>query len=157
MASWKSLIAAFALLAAGAATTAAAQEMSFRSGVVTAVAPIQVAAVTAGQASAAPSRTGGAMGRAMGRMASRAAARMGGEYGYEAASLASGVTQDTMDAAARAPRAGSTTTTTTAYMVMIRFDDGQESAIQSVDASQLAPGSRVRVFGSGNAAQIVAQ
>lgn len=155
MASWKSLIAAFALLAAGAATTAAAQEMSFRSGVVTAVAPIQVAAGHAGQASAAPSRTGGAMGRAMSRMASRAAARMGGEYGYEAASLASGVTQDTMDAAARAPQAGAATTT--AYMVMIRFDDGQESAIQSVDASRLAPGNRVRVFGSGSAAQIVAQ
>lgn len=155
MKSWLSKAAIAMLVAAIASTAASAQEMSFRSGVVTAVAPIQVAAGSAGQTAAAPTRTGGAMGRAMARMASRAAARMGGEYGYEAASLASGATQDTMDAAARAPQAGAATTT--AYMVMIRFDDGQETAIQSFDASRLAPGSRVRVFGSGSAAQIVAQ
>lgn len=42
-------------------------------------------------------------------------------------------------------------------MVMIKFDDGSESAIQSAQANALRVGTRVRVFGSGSAAQIVAE
>ncbi len=157
MKSWLSTAAVALMMAAIATTTtAAAQEMSFRSGVVTGIAPVQVAASQTISSNSAPSQTGGALGRAMGRFAGRAAARIGGEYSYDAASIASGATQDTLASAnTRAPAAGGATTT--AYMVMIRFDDGQESAIQIADASNLKSGGRVRVFGSGSAAQIVPQ
>lgn len=129
---------------------AAAQEMSFRSGVITGITPVQVPASTSQQA--APTRTGGAFGRALGRVAGRAASRVTGEYSYEAYDMASSATQDVVGGAAAAPGAAMMT----AYMVMLRFDDGSESAIRAPSADRLRVGARARVFGTGSSAQIVA-
>lgn len=133
---------------------AAAQEMSFRSGTITGINPMQVAA-TATTQQREPSRTNGAFGRALGRMAGRAASRVTGEYSYEAYEVASGAAQDVVAGAAAAPAPGSQTVT--AFMVMMRFDDGSESAIRAARADGLRVGARARVFGSGESAQIVAE
>jgi len=130
-----------------------AQEMSFRSGTVTGISTMQVP-VTAGQQRSEPSRGGGALGRALGRMAGRAASRVTGEYSYEAYEVASGVTRDVVEGAAT-PTAGGAMATV--FMVMLRFDDGSESAIRAADASGLRVGARARVFGSGDSARIVAE
>lgn len=128
----------------------AAQEMSFRSGLITGISPMQVAA--SGQQQSKPSQTSGAFGRALGRMAGRAASRVTGEYSYEAYEVASGAARDVVDGAAAAPAAGGQTVT--AYMVMIKFDDGSESAIRAASADGLKVGARARVFGTGQGAQI---
>ena len=60
-----------------------------------------------------------------------------------------------MSAAAAAPAAGARTVT--AYMVMLRFDEGGESAIRAASVDNLRVGARARVFGSGANAQIVAE
>ena len=144
-----------AALACGMALTAsnvAAQEMSFRSGLITGISPMQIAAAAA-QQQAKPSQTTGALGRALGRMAGRAASRVTGEYSYEAYEVASGAAQDVVQGAAAAPTAG--VPTVTAYMVMLKFDDGSESAIRAASADGLRVGARARVFGAGQSAQIV--
>lgn len=130
----------------------AAQEMSFRSGLITGISPMQVAAAAA-QQQAKPSQAGGAFGRALGRMAGRAASRVTGEYSYEAYEVASGAAQDVVQGAVAAPAAG--VQTVTAYMVMLKFDDGSESAIRAPSADGLRVGARARVFGTGQSAQIV--
>ncbi len=131
---------------------AGAQEMSFRSGVVTGITPVQVAAAQSQQSP--PSRGGGALGRALGRVAGRAASRVSGEYAYEAYDVASGTARDLVDVAT-VP--GAAAGTVTAYLVTLRFDDGSESAIRSAEAGALRVGARARVFGSGASAQIVAE
>jgi len=144
-----------AALACGMAFTASnvtAQEMSFRSGLITGISPMQVAAAAAEQ-QAKPSQTTGALGRALGRMAGRAASRVTGEYSYEAYEVASGAARDVVEGAAAAPAAG--VPTVTAYMVMLKFDDGSESAIRAASADGLRVGARARVFGTGQSAQIV--
>jgi len=144
-----------AALACGMAFTAsnvAAQEMSFRSGLITGISPMQVAAGAA-QPQAKPSQTTGALGRALGRMAGRAASRVTGEYSYEAYEVASGAARDVVEGVAAAPAAG--VPTVTAYMVMLKFDDGSESAIRAASADGLRVGARARVFGTGQSAQIV--
>ena len=146
-------ITLFACVMALAVSNVSAQEMSFRSGLITGISPIQVAAA-AQQQQAAPSRTGGAFGRALGRIAGRAAANVAGEYSYDAYQVASGVAQDAASAAAAAPAGAQMVT---AYMVMLKFDDGSESAIQAASANGLQVGARARVFGSGAGAQIVAE
>src|SRR5690606_41587102 len=98
-----------------------------------------------------PTAAGNALTRSLSRVAGRAASRAT-DGSYEAYDVASSVTRDataSTTTAASAPRAG------TAYMVMIRFDDGSESAIQSADAGGLAVGDPVRVLGSGQTAQII--
>lgn len=145
-----------AVLACGvtwAGSDAAAQEMSFRSGVITAITPMQVEAA-ATQPKAAASQGGGAFARALGRAAGRAASRVTGEYSYEAYDIASSTTRDLVTGAA-APTAGARMVT--AYMVMLRFDDGTESAVRAASADSLRVGARARVFGSGNNAQVVAE
>ncbi|MGO3127725.1 MAG: hypothetical protein ACTIJY_06610 [Luteimonas sp.] len=146
---WRSMLVSVAVLAF---SSVSAQEMSFRSGLITGISPLQVAAAAAGQQQAAPSRTSGAFGRALGRMAGRAASRVTGEYSYEAYEVASGAARDVMDGAVAAPAGGQTVT---AYMVMMRFDDGSETAIQAANVAGLNVGSRARVFGSGASARIV--
>ena len=143
----------FACVVGLAASNVSAQEMSFRSGLITAISPNQVA-VASQQQAAAPSRTSGAFGRALGRIAGRAASNVAGEYAYDAYQVASGVAQDAVAGAASTPAAGQAVT---AYMVMLKFDDGSESAIQSAHTNGLQVGSRARVFGSGASAQIVAE
>lgn len=150
--SW-TLAAVLACAAALTGVNAAAQEMSFRSGVITAITPMQVEAPAERQANR-PSRGGGAFGRALGRAAGRAASRVTGEYSYEAYDIASGTTRDLVDGAT-APAAGARLVT--AYMVMLRFDDGSESAVRAPSADRLRVGARARVFGSGNDARIVAE
>ncbi len=143
-----------AVMACGLAALAGpamAQEMTFRSGVITGITPMQVEAAAAPQA---PSRSSGAFGRALGRMAGRAASRVTGEYTYEAYDVASSATGDLVNAAT-APTAGARTVT--AYMVMLRFDEGGESAIRAASVDNLRVGARARVFGSGANAQIVAE
>lgn len=135
-----------------AGAPAVAQEMSFRSGVITAITPMQVEAAAAQQQ--APSRTGGAIGRALGRAAGRAAARVTGDYSYETYEIANSTAQDLAGTVAAAP-AG--VRTITAYMVMLKFDDGNESAIRAASADSLRVGARARVFGTGSNAQIVAE
>lgn len=142
----------FACVTALAVSNASAQEMSFRSGLITGISPIQVAA--AQQQQAAPSRTSGAFGRALGRIAGRAAANVAGEYSYDAYQVASGAAQDVASAAATTPAGAQMVT---AYMVMLKFDDGSESAIQAAHTNGLQVGARARVFGSGASAQIVAE
>jgi len=144
--------AALACAMALTASNVAAQEMSFRSGLITGISPMQVAAAAA-QQQAKPSQTTGALGRALGRMAGRAASRVTGEYSYEAYEVASGAAQDVVQGAAAAPAAG--VPTVTAYMVMLKFDDGSESAIRAASADGLRVGARARVFGAGQSAQIV--
>ncbi len=136
-----------------AAFAATAQEMSFRSGTITGISPMQVPA-SASAPRSEPSRTGGAFGRVLGRVAGRAASRVTGEYSYEAYEVASGVARDVVDVAA-APAPGGAMVT--AFMVMLRFDDGSESAIRAASANGLRVGARARVFGSGDSAQIVAE
>lgn len=150
------LVLAAALVCGTALTTfaAAAQEMSFRSGTITGISSMQVAASATPQQSA-PSRTGGAFGRALGRMAGRAASRVTGEYSYEAYEVASEAAQDVVSVAAAPAAAGGQMVT--AFMVMLRFDDGSESAIRAASANGLSVGARARVFGSGDGAQIVAE
>ncbi|VXB96040.1 conserved exported hypothetical protein [Luteimonas sp. 9C] len=145
---WGALLLCAAALAAG---HVAAQEMSFRSGLITGISPMQVPA--SAQPQTKPSQTGGAFGRALGRMAGRAASRVTGEYSYEAYEVASGATRDMVEGATAAPAAGAQMVT--AYMVMIRFDDGSESAIRAASANGLQVGARARVFGTGQSAQIV--
>jgi outer membrane lipoprotein SlyB len=142
------LLIGFALLFASAG--ASAQEMSVRKGVVTSIAPIQVDVQS--QAPQRKSATGGAFGRALSRTVGRAAARVAGDHSYDAYDVASSATRD---ATTNAGSGGATVEKATAYMVMIRFDDGTESAIQAADASRLAVGGRVNVFGSGASAQVV--
>ncbi|MDR7192220.1 hypothetical protein [Luteimonas terrae] len=125
--------------------------MSFRSGLITGISPMQVAATA--QQQAKPSQTTGAFGRALGRVAGRAASRVTGEYSYEAYEVASGAARDVVEGAAAAPAAGGQAVT--AYMVMMRFDDGTESAIRAASAEGLKVGARARVFGAGQSAQIV--
>ncbi len=146
---WIAMLACGAVLAVA---NVAAQEMSFRSGLITGISPMQVAAAAAPQ-QAKPSQAGGAFGRALGRMAGRAASRVTGEYSYEAYEVASGAAQDVVQGAAAAPAAG--VPTVTAYMVMLKFDDGSESAIRAASADGLRVGARARVFGTGQSAQIV--
>lgn len=146
-------IGALACGLAMAAMSTSAQEMSFRSGTVTGISPIQVAA-TASTQQAKPARTTGALGRALGNMAGRAASRVGGGYSYDAYQVASSATQDVVEGVGAAPVAGGTVT---AYMVLMRFDDGSESAIQAAGLDGLAVGKRARVFGAGAGAQIVAE
>ncbi|MBB1061482.1 hypothetical protein [Marilutibacter spongiae] len=148
----KTLFATLFLAAAGlcASLQASAQEVGIRKGEVTAIAPVEVEAPPAQPARS--SATGGALSRSLSRLAGRAAARATGGYSYDAYDVASSATRDATDAAAEvanAPKAG------VAYMVMIRFDDGSESAIQTDDASKLAVGGRVRVLGSGSSAQLI--
>ncbi|WP_394003986.1 hypothetical protein ACF3M1_03530 [Luteimonas sp. WGS1318] len=130
---------------------ASAQEMTFRSGVITGITPMQVEA--AAGAPPAASRTAGAFGRALGRAAGRAASRVTGEYTYEAYDVASSTTSDLVGSMA----ATSGARTVTAYMVMLRFDEGGESAIRAANVDTLRIGARARVFGSGASAQIVAE
>jgi len=144
---------AFACVVALMASNVPAQEMAFRSGLITAISPIQVA-VASQQQAAAPSRTSGALGRALGRIAGRAASNVAGEYAYDAYQVASGAAQDVVASGAATPAIGQSAT---AYMVMLKFDDGSESAIQSTHTNGLQVGSRARVFGSGAGAQIVAE
>lgn len=136
----------FALLA----FTVSAQEMSVRKGVVTGISPIQVQGQ--GSQSGQSSAAGGVMGRMFGRAIGRAAVRASGQYAYEVAEVADGAIQDATSGAASGGGR-----TVTAYMVMIRFDDGNESAIQSAQSNNLRVGGRVRVFGSGSSSQIVAE
>lgn len=129
-----------------------AQEMSFRSGVVTGISPIQVQGQQASSNSGG-SATGGALGRMFGRALGRAVGKAVGDsqMAYDASSVAQGMAQD-----ATTTRQQGGGPTSTAYMVMIRFDDGNQSAIQSPHANNLKVGGRVKVFGSGSSAQIVA-
>lgn len=127
--------------------------MSVRKGVITGISPIQVSAEPSPE-----KRTGSAttskLGRIFGRVIGRTVAKAAGEYGYEAAEVASGVAQDVADGAGTKSAAGSGNRVT-AYLVMIRFNDGNESAIQSAAVDNLRVGGRVRVFGSGSSTQIV--
>lgn len=132
---------------------ASAQETSFRRGVVTGLSPIQVQAQQAAGSSGG-SRAGGALGRVFGRALGRAVSKAAGEYSYEAYDVANSTVQDVASGAAGNGSAGKQVT---AYMVTIRFDDGNESAIQSAQAGNLRVGGRVKVFGSGSSAQIVAE
>jgi outer membrane lipoprotein SlyB len=119
---------------------------------VTGVTPIQVQAQQASTGGGG-SRVGGALGRMFGRAVGKAVSRATGEYSYEAYDVANSAAQDV----AQGATSGGDGKQVTAYMVMIKFDDGSESAIQSAQANTLRVGSRVRVFGSGSSAQIVAE
>ncbi|MGQ4659589.1 hypothetical protein [Lysobacter sp. F6437] len=141
------LIAA-ALLAVS--ISAAAQEVAIRKGVVTGIAPVQVQ--TQAAEPQRPSATGNALTRSLARLAGRTAANATGGYSSEAYDVASSATRDATDTA-RVAAPG--TQTSAAYMVMIRFDDSSESAIQTADASRLSVGDQVRVLGSGDSAQII--
>jgi outer membrane lipoprotein SlyB len=144
------LLIGFALLFASAG--ASAQEMSVRKGVVTSIAPIQVDVQS--QPPKRKSATGGALGRSLGRVFGRAASRATGGHSYEAYDVASSATRDVADSVTSGAGPDEAQKTT-AYMVMIRFDDGTESAIQTAEANGLAVGGRVNVFGSGASAQVV--
>ena len=134
-----------------------AQEMSFRKGVVTGISPIQVQAQQQQASNGGNSRVGGALGRMFGRAVGRAASRATGEYSYEAYDVANSAAQDVASGATSGGGAPAAGKTTSAFMVMVKFDDGSESAIQSAQVSNLRIGGRVRVFGSGSSAQIVAE
>lgn len=149
----KLMIAALVFGGMFSSALATAQEMSFRRGVVTGIAPIQVQAQAQTQtASSGSTATGGALGRAFGRALGRVAAKAGGEYGYEAANVASSVVQDVASTPRSSPAAGGTVA---AYVIMIRFDNGSESAIQAASANGLRVGGKVNVIGSGSATQVV--
>ncbi|WP_143703859.1 hypothetical protein [Luteimonas rhizosphaerae] len=137
-----------ALVFAAASAGADAQEMQLRSGVVTAITAIQQA--VAAQPRPA-SNGGGALGRAFGRVAGRAVGRMtnDGVLANDAYQISSGLGQDLTAGQGGAQATG------TAYLVLVRFNDGTESAIQTASASNLAIGHRVRVIGTGNSAQVV--
>lgn len=150
-ASWPIAFATMLMLMLASAASFA-QETSFRSGVVTDITPIQVPAQA--QPQQQNNRTTGALGRMLGRAAGRAVSRVTGDYSYDAYQVANATTQDVVaDVAAGATASGGQTET--AYMVLVKFDDGQESAIQIPNASHLSKGGRVRVFGSGRSIQIV--
>lgn len=141
-------LVAVALLAVS--LSAAAQEVAIRKGVVTGIAPVQVQ--TQAAQPQRPSATGNALTRSLARLAGRTAANATGGYSSEAYDVASSVTRDATDSATSAASAAQTGT---AYMVMIRFDDSSESAIQTADASRLVVGDQVRVLGSGDSARII--
>lgn len=135
-------------------TVAAAQEVAIRKGVVTGIAPIQVQVQVQAQAARPqrPTSTGNALTRSLSRLAGRAASNAT-DGSYDAYDIASSATRDATTSTTAA--ASARQNTGTAYMVMIKFDDGSESAIQSADASGLAVGAPVRVLGSGESAQII--
>lgn len=147
------LLAASALLLMFASLTAPAQEMSVRNGVVTGISPIQVEGSPSSKDSGG-SATGGAFKRIFGRAVGRAVAKATGDYstGYEAREIVNGAAEDIT---ANAGDDGGETVT--AYMVLIKFDGGGESAIQSARVDNLRVGGRVKVFGTGGSARIVAQ
>ncbi|MCF7223335.1 hypothetical protein [Marilutibacter chinensis] len=136
-----------------ASTGAWAQEMSFRSGVVTDIDTIQVPENR--QQEQEPSKAQSAVGRAVGRTVKRAlwraALNSSSEHAYDTYDVASGAVDDTAEVVVE-NRSGQAAT---AYLVMIRFDDGSQSAIQAVQVDELQVGGRVRVFGSGESARIM--
>lgn len=142
------VLVAVALLAMS--TVAAAQEVAIRKGVVTGIAPIQVQ--TQAARPQRPTSTGNALTRSLSRLAGRAASNAT-DGSYDAYDIASSATRDATTSTTAA--ASARQSTGTAYMVMIKFDDGSESAIQSADASGLTVGGPVRVLGSGDSAQII--
>ena len=87
--------------------------------------------------------TGGAFGRILGRTVGRLVAKATGDYSdaYEAREIVDGASQDI------AAGAGNGGKTVAAYMATIRFDDGNESAIQSARADHLRAGGREPVGG----------
>jgi outer membrane lipoprotein SlyB len=145
------LLAASGLLLVLASYGTAAQETSIRKGVVTGLSPIQVQAERSSDRSAG-SATGGVFGRILGRTVGRAVAKATGDYSdaYEAREIIDGASQDI------AAGAGNSDKMVAAYMVTIRFDDGNESAIQSARIDNLRIGGRVKVFGYGSSTRIVA-
>ena len=128
----------------------AAQEMSFRKGVVTGITPVQVQA-QASSSSSGRSATGGALGRVFGRALGRAVSKAAGQYSPEAYEVGSSLAQD----AAASTRSGGGKQVT-ACLVMVRFDNGSESAIQAASVDNLRIGGRINVLGSGSSTQVVA-
>lgn len=129
-----------------------AQEMSFRKGVITGISPIQVQAQQAASTRSGGSATGGAMGRMFGRALGRAVSKAAGEYSPEAYEIGNSLVADVGSGA----RSGGAGKTVTAYLVMVRFDNGSESAIQASSIENLRVGSKVNVVGSGSATQVMA-
>ena len=148
------LLVASSLLLVLVSVGASAQEMSIRKGVVTALSPIQVQAERSSGRSGG-SATGGAFGRILGRTVGRVVAKATGDYSdaYEAREIVDGASRDIATGADN----GGDGKTVAAYMVAIRFDDGNESAIQSARVDNLRVGVRVKVFGSGSSTQVVAE
>lgn len=133
-----------------ASTGAFAQEMSFRSGVVTDIETLQVAQPRQQESSETQSAVGRALGRTVKRALWRTALNSSSDHAYDAYDVASGAVDDTAEVATD----GRVAQAATAYMVMIRFDDGSQSAIQAAQVDGLQVGGRVRVFGSGESARI---
>ena len=134
-----------------ASTAAWAQEMSFRSGVITDIETIQVAATQPQENSRAQSAGARAVGRTVKRALWRAALNSSSDHAYDTYDVASGAVDDTAEVVAE-NRADARNT---AYLVMIRFDDGSQSAIQAGEVEKLQVGARVRVLGSGDSARIM--
>lgn len=126
-----------------------AQEMAFRKGVVTGISPIQVQAQGASTQSSG-SATGGAVGRMFGRALGRAVSKAAGEYSPEAYDIGNSLVAD---AGASARTGGGKMVT--AYLVMVRFDNGSESAIQASSIDNLRVGSKVNVIGSGSGTRVM--
>lgn len=128
-----------------------AQEMSFRKGVITGISPIQVQASQAAATQSGGSATGGAVGRMFGRALGRAVSKAAGEYSSEVSEIGNSLIAD----AGAGARSGGGGKTVTAYLVMVRFDNGSESAIQASSIENLRVGSKVNVVGSGSATQVM--
>lgn len=142
-------IALFASLMAVSATSFA-QEMSLRSGTVVGITATQgESQPTPKQKSETGKRVGGALGRALGYAVN---ANSSHYYGYEAANAGQAIGE-----AVGGGTNESGSTRASAYLIMIEFDDGGSAAVKRPSADGLSVGSRVRVVGSGNDAQVVAQ
>ncbi|MGY0504934.1 hypothetical protein [Luteimonas sp. e5] len=133
----------------------AAQEVSFRNGVITGISSMEVPAQGQQRARAGNSATSRALGRTLGRFAGRAMAKVGGgEFAGDAYDVASGVTQDAL---ANTGNSSSQGGMVTVAMIIVRFDNGEESGIQMPSSQGLRVGQKVRVFGSGSGARVVPQ
>lgn len=138
-----------AVLFALSSSSALCQEMSVRRGVVTAMDPVQTS--ESSQESAMSSnkrRLGGLLGRAVGRVVGTK-----NQYYYDAVSTSESLGEE-LAVAGDSRGAGHPVNT----MVMIRFDNGDETGIvRSNDKLRgLRVGRRVKVIGSGSSAMIMA-
>jgi outer membrane lipoprotein SlyB len=147
----KRLLPALALFASlmAISATSFAQEMALRSGTVVGITATQGDSQPAKQKSETGKRVGGALGRALGYAVNR---NSGHYYGYEAANAGQAIGEAVGEGGSEGGNSG-----TSVYLILVEFDDGGSAAIKRSSSNGLSVGSRVRVVGSGNDAQVIAQ
>ena len=147
----KNIFSAIALTVAlmSAASASFAQEVAMRSGVIVGIKTTQNAAEAAPREQ---SETGRRLGSALGRFVGATVQRHSGHYyGYEAVNAGEAI-GGAVGSSGSQSAAGSS-----AYLIMVKFDDGGTTAVKQDASNGLRVGSRVYVMGEGSQAEVVAE